>query len=298
VPGAARSAEPNFASINILEDAMKRSIAVILAALGAAASAVPSLASEQSVAISATREDAWQFGALVYAYYPQIGSKVTFPNGQSSDVTVDANNIYNNLKFGVLGSFEARKGKWGMYTDLMYLNVGAFKSRFHNLSIGDAGLPADVSASANFDLKSVIWTLAGTYRVVSAPDAALDLLAGARLLDLKESLDWTLNGNIGQIPAPGRAGTQSAKNNFTDGIVGIKGRLAFGEDLKWFVPYYGDIGAGDSKLTWQAMGGLGYAFSWGEIIGGWRYLDYQFKSDSKADNMSLSGPMLGAAFHW
>jgi hypothetical protein len=277
---------------------MKRTTAIVIAAMGAATSILPNLASaQQSVAVSATREDAWQFGALVYAYYPQIGSKVTFPNGQSSDVTVDANDIYNNLKFGMLGSFEARKGKWGMFTDLMYLDVGAFKSRFHNLTIGDTGLPADVSASANFDLKSTIWTLAGSYRVVSAEDAALDLFAGARLLDLKEELNWTLDATVGQIIA-GRRNTQSANNHFIDGLVGLKGRIAFGPDLRWFVPYYGDIGAGDSKVTWQAMGGLGYAFSWGEIIGGWRYLDYQFKSDSKADNMSLNGPMLGVAFHW
>ena len=32
--------------------------------------------------------------------------------------------------------------------------------------------------------------------------------------------------------------------------------------------------------------------------GGYRYLDYQFKSDSKIDNLNMSGPMLGVAFHW
>ena len=277
---------------------MKRTIALLVAAMGAAMSMLPSLASAQSVAVSATREDEWQFGAFVYGFYPTIGSKVTFRNGQSSDVTVDAKDIFNNLRFAVLGSFEARKGQWGLFTDLMYMDVGAYKDRFHNMAIGGIGLPADVSASANFDLKATVWTLAATYRLVSAQDAALDLFAGARLLDLQEELDWTLNGNIGQIPAPGRAGTQSAKDHFTDGIVGVKGRLAFGPELKWFVPYYGDIGTGDSDLTWQAMGGLGYAFSWGEIMGGYRYLDYQFKSDSKADNLSLSGPMLGVAFHW
>ena len=277
---------------------MKRTIALVVAAMGAAISMMPSLASAQSVAVSATRADEWQFGAFVYGYYPQIGSKVTFPNGQSSDITVDANDLVDNLKFAMLGSFEARKGDWGMFTDILYMDIGAFKSRFHNMTIGDVALPADVSASANFDLKATVWTLAATYRIVSAQDAALDVFAGARLLDVKEELNWTLNGNIGQIPLPGRAGTQSAKNHFTDGIVGVKGRLAFGPDLKWFVPYYGDIGTGDSDLTWQAMGGLGYAFSWGEVIGGWRYLDYQFKSDSSADNLDLSGPMLGVAFRW
>jgi hypothetical protein len=277
---------------------MKRIISLPVAALCAAASILPTVALAEPVAISATREDTWQFAAFVYGYYPSIGGQLTFRNGQSSDINIDPNVITNNLKFAMLGSFEARKGEWGMFTDVMYMDLGAFKSRFHDMTIGGVGLPADVSASANLDLKITIWTMAATYRIVQAKDAALDVFAGARLLDFKEELNWTLNGNIGQIPLPGRAGDQSSKNHFTDGIIGIKGRVAFGNELKWFVPYYGDIGTGDSDVTWQAMAGLGYAFSWGEVIGGWRHLDYKFKSDLNDDSINLDGPMLGVAFHW
>ena len=277
---------------------MKRTIALVVAAMGAAISILPSLASAQSVAVSVTRPDEWQFGAFLYGWYPSVGGKVTFPNGQSSDISVDASDIINNTKMAALGSFEVRKGSWGMFTDVMYLDLGGFKSANRSITIGGIGLPADASASANLDLKVTFWTVAATYRVVEAQDAALDLFAGARLFDAKEELNWTLNGNIAQFPLPGRAGTQSVKNHVTDGVVGLKGRVALGKDLKWFIPYYGDIGAGDSKVTWQAMAGLGYAFTWGEIMGGYRYLDYQFKSQSKIDNLNFDGPMLGVAFRW
>ncbi|MBK6396605.1 MAG: hypothetical protein IPF73_19570, partial [Betaproteobacteria bacterium] len=50
-------------------------------------------------------------------------------------------------------------------------------------------------------------------------------------------------------------------------IIGVKGRYAFGADRRWFAPYYLDVRTGDSDLTWQAMGGLGYRFSWGDIRG-------------------------------
>ncbi len=277
---------------------MKRMFSLAVAAVCVSASFLPIAVAAEPVAISATRPDAWQFTAVLYAWYPDLGGKATFPNGTSSDVTVDASDIYSNLKFAFIGAFEARKGEWGMFSDLIYMDLGQFRSGYRNLTIGNVGLPADVSASANFDLKATIWTLAGTYRLVTANDAALDVFAGARLLDLKEKLDWTLNGNVGQFPAPGRAGSQEAKDHNTDAIIGIKGRLAFGKDLKWFVPYYGDIGTGNSDLTWQAMAGLGYAFHWGEIIGSWRYLDYQFKSSSKVDSLNFNGPLLGVAFNW
>jgi hypothetical protein len=277
---------------------MKRIIPLAAAALCASAAIPHAAMAADAVAVDVTRENAWEFGAFIYAYYPDINSKVTFRNGQSSDVSVNAGDIYNNLKFGMIGAFELRKGDWGGFTDVIYMDVGAFNSGVRNFTIGKVGLPADVSASANFDLKATVWTLAATYRPVNTQAVKMDVLAGARLLDIKESLQWTLNGNIGPIALPGRAGYQSAKDHFVDGVVGLKGRIGVGRDLKWFIPYYGDVGTGDSDLTWQVATGLGYAFKWGEIIGGWRYLDYQFKSDSKIDSMSLNGPLLGVAFHW
>ena len=34
------------------------------------------------------------------------------------------------------------------------------------------------------------------------------------------------------------------------------------------------------------------------VLGGWRYLDYRFKSDSKVQDLNFNGPMLGVAFSW
>jgi hypothetical protein len=271
---------------------------VAVAAL-AAAPFLPSLTFADSVTTEATRGDqGWKFGALVYFYYASVGGQATLPNGGTADVTVDASDLLNNLKFGFLGSVEARKDRWGVFSDLIYMDVGQFRSQYHDFAIGHVGLPADVSASLNFDLKSILWTVAGTYRAVDSSGAVLDWVAGARLLDAKVSLDWTLNGNIGPIPAPGRAGTSVVSDHYVDGVVGLKGRLAFGTDHRWFVPYYGDVGTGDSDLTWQVMSGLGYGFKWGEVIGAWRYVDYKFKSDSALSSETMNGPLLGAAFHW
>ncbi len=269
-------------------------------ALGfALAPLIPDPATADPLAMEATADNVgWHFGGLIYFYYADIAGKSTLPNGAGTDVTIDAKDLLNNLKFAFLGSFEARKESWGLMSDVIYMDVGQFKSRFHELTIGNTALPADVSASANFDLKSIIWTVAGTYRALDQDGVVLDLVGGARLLDTKVRLDYTLNGNVGPIPAPGRAGTGESKEHFIDGVVGLKGRMAFGTDGRWFVPYYADVGTGDSKLTWQAMAGLGYGFKWGDLIGAWRYMDYQFKSDSEIDSQSFNGPMIGAAFHW
>ena len=269
-----------------------------MAMVCASATLWPTVAAAAPIAVSVAREDAWEFTGVIYGWYADIGGETAFPNGHSSDITVDASDLYSNLKFGVLGSFEARKGVWGMFSDLIYMNVGQFNSQFHDLSIGGIGLPANVSSSTNSSMKSLVWTLAGSYRVMSQPGATVDTFVGARLFDTELSVDWTLNGNIGRYPIPERAGTLSTRSDYVDGIVGLKGRLALGEDRKWFLPYYADVGTGESQLTWQAMAGLGYAYRWGEVVATWRYMDYQFKSDSPVRSQNFKGPLLGVAFHW
>ena len=64
------------------------------------------------------------------------------------------------------------------------------------------------------------------------------------------------------------------------------------------MPYYFDIGTGDSDLTWQAELGLTYSFGWGDIGVAWRYLDYDLKANGPIKDLSFSGPAMGATIRW
>jgi hypothetical protein len=240
----------------------------------------------------------WEFGAAIYAYLPTISGKSTFPaTGGGSSVSVDADTILENLKMTFMGSFEASNGTWGGYTDLVYMDVGDSKSNTQALSIGPRGIPAGTSANLDYDLKGWVWTVAGTYRVVADRDFKVDLLAGARALDLRQKLRWALAGNIGPVALPDRAGTRELDEQNWDAVVGVKGRAAFG-DGHWFVPYYLDLGAGESRFTWQAMAGIGYSFGWGDVVAAWRYIDYQMKSGKPVEDINFSGPGVAAVFRW
>src|SRR5262249_38677423 len=91
-----------------------------------------------------------------------------------------------------------------------------------------------------------------------------------------------------------RSGDSSARKDLVDGIVGLRGQAAL--PGAWYLPYYADIGAGSSRLTWQAFGGIGYHFKWGDAVFGYRHLAYDFDSGRIASDMSLSGPHIGVAF--
>lgn len=269
-------------------------------AVAQTAASAPQVPPAPQTASAAHPADAWQFQASIYIYLPSIGGTTRFPlePGAGGGISVDVNSIVENLKMAFLGSFEARKGRWGGFTDVLYMDLGNSGTMTRGLTVNDVPLPVGASANASFDLKATLWTLAGSYRAVDSPAGNLDLLTGARLMSFTESFNWQLSGNVGSIPLPSRAGTSKASSNDWDGIIGIKGRAAFGADRKWLAPYYLDVGTGASKLTWQAMGGVGYVYSWGDLLVAWRYVGYTKKEGEPLQSLNLNGPLIAATFRW
>ena len=276
---------------------MSRRITITAAALCAFAALLPSWAVAQTTD-PWKLSDSWTFAAILYGYLPSIGGKTTFPGGEGTDIHINANDIIGNLNGAFMGSLEGQKGAWGAFTDILYMNVSGTKSQDRNFTLGGMDLPAGVNSDTKLTVKSTVWTLGGSYRVIAQPGATMDLLAGARLLDASETLNFQLSGNLDSIPLPGQSTSRSVSENYWDGIVGVKGRFGFGDENRWVVPYYADVGTGQSKSTWQLMGGLGYAYNWGSIFAAWRYMDWNFKSGSKIESLNLNGPMLGVAFRW
>ena len=254
------------------------------------------LAAAGSSPAAAQLSDQWQFGANLYGWFPSIKGTSTFPEDTGSSINVDADTVLSNLKFVFMGTFEARKGRWGAFTDLVYIDVGDQKSGTRDFTFGGGSLPAGAEGNLDYDLKGTIWALAGEYRWLADPGVTSDVFAGARMVDIDQTLRYELTGSVGSIPVGSRSGTRELNARNWDGIVGVKGRLNFGADRAWFIPYYADVGAGDSDLTWQAMTGLGYAFKWGEIVLQYRYLDYDF--GERIDSLSLGGPAVSFNFRW
>jgi hypothetical protein len=241
----------------------------------------------------------WQFTATVYGWFPTINSKVNFPGDLgSTNIHVPFHDIFDHLKMGAMGALDAHNGRWGMFTDVLYLDVGGIKSQSRDFSIGNIGIPAGTTADLNLDLKSWVWTVAGEYRVASDPAWTVDLLAGARMLYMKPTIGWSITGDLGPVFLPGRSGSKVITETLWDGIVGVKGRYAFGDNHEWFLPFYLDVGTGQTKLTWQGVAGVGYAFRWGDVSATWRYLDWNAKSGKPIADLNMGGPMLAVAFHF
>jgi len=241
----------------------------------------------------------WQYSATLYLWVPSVGGSSRFPaDSGGTNLNVSAEEILDRLKFAAMGTFGAHNGTWGVFTDMVYLHFGGGKGGSRDFTIGNIGLPADASANFNWTLKGFVWTTAGEYRVVSDPSWTLDVLGGVRWLDIHETLSWDISGSIGSLDPLARSGSAKVTQSVLDAVVGFKGRFGFGPNREWFVPYYFDIGAGQSQSTVQAAAGLGYAFKWGEISAMYRYLGYRTKEGKVLDDINFSGPLLAATWRW
>ncbi len=274
---------------------MKR---ILLAAASAATLAFTTFAPLASAQTADWSAQDWHYNVVIYGYFPEIGGKSKFPERTGgSDVGVDADKIIDALKFAFMGTFEATNGRWGVLADVLYMDLGSSKNGTRDVNIDGHPLPVDVNANLSLDIKGTILELAGTYRLATSRSGTLDLVAGARMLDYKQTLGWQFSADLGP-DQPSRTGNSDIKVTDWDAIIGVKGRVLFGENGEWFIPYYADVGTGDTDLTWQVMGGLGYSFKWGDVLAAWRYIDYKFKSGKPMEDAYFSGPIVGVAFHW
>jgi hypothetical protein len=250
-----------------------------------------------SEAQSAPAAGNWRFRATIYGYFPSLSGHSSLPaDGGGSTIDVDADKLIESIEGVFMGAFEAHNGRWGLFTDYMYLNLANSRQNSRDFSIAGGAISGSTSANLDYGLKGNIWTLAGMYRLPSDPSLTVDVLGGARMFRLNPSLRWNISGDIGSLDPASRSGSFETTHTVWDGIVGLKGRYNFGAARQWVVPFYVDVGTGESKLTWQAAGGLGYAFSWGEVSLLWRYLAYDFKSGNPQQELNFNGPMLGATF--
>ena len=224
--------------------------------------------------------DSWQFDSAVYLWGAGIGGT----SAAGDDIDISFTDLIDNLDMAFMGSLQARKGKWGMLADVIYLDVSASDSSTANL------IRRPVTAKLDVDLKSWIVTAAGSYAIKETDSTRLDLLAGGRYLYLEADLDF-------KISAVGPFGPWQEKvsesGHVLDGIVGLRGRTSLSD--KWYLNYHADIGAGDSDLTWQALVGINYRFSKVDAAFGYRYLKWELNDDT-FDDLDISGPYAGVRF--
>ncbi|MEX2298383.1 MAG: hypothetical protein WD715_13285 [Dongiaceae bacterium] len=184
--------------------------------------------------------------------------------------------VLKSLEFGAEAVFEVRKNRLIGLVDFSYFDLSANK-----------GLNGAPFTGATMETTTIFGSANAGYRVVEHDRGSFDLFAGVQFVWM--DVDLTLSG--------GPPASTSSSQTLIDPIVGARGRLDLGSGF--FVGTAGTIGGFgvDSELTWQLIGQVGWhANDWLTLQAGYRHFEIDFKNNGLMDNMTMSGPIVGATF--
>ena len=240
------------------------------------------------------QETAWEFSLTPYLWLPHVDASMRYETPGSGGSPVSMTNLLQHLNAALFLNGEARKGRWGLATDLVYCNFQKTGSNVSNVSGPGGEREAPINSGTTTTLTGYMVSVTGNYSLGRSPDGNLDLLAGLRYTHIGTTLDWSFTTSVDGLA---RTGSVGQGVDLWDGIVGVRGTARLGGG-KWFVPYYLDAGTGTSKFTWQGLLGVGYSFGWGDLLLVYRYLSFEQGGEHPVQRFYLSGPALGATFRF
>jgi hypothetical protein len=187
--------------------------------------------------------------------------------------------ILDSLSGGFMGTFEARKDRWGFVFDLVYIQLSKQSRPILDGRLG--------TVSAKLD--EALYQFAGAYRVSDDPAVAVDILLGVR----HPSSDLDLTYSPSQLLPSGVS--RSGDKGWTDGFVGV--RVGYKLTDKWTLIGYADIGTGGSEKSWQLIAGATYKFN-DTVSGkfGYRIIASDFDEQDFVHNIKLGGVYGGLGF--
>ena len=259
----------------------------------------------QTASSQETGANEWRFEITPYLWLPTISADLNYAppptGGGGPSIDAGPTDWLDLLNGAALLSGGARKGRFSLYADFVYLSL---KSEGDSVVAVREGTIIPVDASVNLATQTrfegASWSLAAGYSVGNSERWSTDVIGGVRYFGVKVRTNWDLTLDVtapgGGIVLPAQ-GSREEDTDLLDGIVGIRGYGRIG-DGRWRFPYYLDIGTGSSDLTWQAIAGFSYQYDWGDLMLVFRHLAYDEGSDGLLEDLSLSGPLVGARFRF
>ena len=236
----------------------------------------------------------WDFQLTPYFWAANVKGDATL-RGRTGPVDVSFSDLLENLDIAFMGRVEAWKGKWGLFFDGLYMDLGAKFSTPPGL------------VSADIDVKMTMLEFGLGYRLWETglgrdnnQKLSFDLLGGGRYMNLEGEVDVRTNGPLSGLGLPlGR--TFGRREEWVDPIIG--GRLRWDINDKLAAAVRTDFGGFDigegSKLTWNFLAGIDYKLSkkW-SFKAGYRIFDMDYSSGNFGLDAQFRGPIVGASYNF
>jgi hypothetical protein len=224
-------------------------------------------------------DDNWHLGVSPYLWFAGVHGTVG-ALGRAASVHASATDVLSKLNIGLMGAVEARKRRFVLPIDFMWIKLSNDKALPEN--------PFPGLASIRVKVTQTILTPKVGYRFVDNPKLQADALVGLRYWHLGENLSFQPSGLLSNY---------SKAANWADVVAGAKFAIALSP--KAVVTVLGDAGAGQANVDYQVAALFGYKIKPTIILGaGWRYLDVNYRpSSSFVYDAAQSGLLLGVTFN-
>ena len=215
--------------------------------------------------------DRWTVELTPYLWAAGLDGN-TAADGAGSEIDTDYKFFsLDNLDFALGAAVEARKGRWGVLGDAMYVE---FSDAF------------DRAPNSEVELSGGVFDMVGL--MAASNGRPLELVFGLRYVALKSTVD------IAPIP---RA---EARESWLDPLIGL--RFVYDFNDRWSVALRGDVGgAGISSHSSDLATNVSAIFGWHlndklTLRGGYRMLQMDFDGDDLVLDATLQGYVLGASW--
>jgi len=224
----------------------------------------------------------WQYELTPYVWATAMkGDTKAFAKVPKVQVDSSFSDILGSLDMGFMGAFEARKGRWGLLVDSIYMNVSDAATAVRT---GPEDTAVLASANANLRVKQGMLGAGAAYRVSEGP-TSVDVVGGLRFshISVEARIDAAFFGAAGTA-------IRKTDEDWVDPYVGA--RVQHPVSSRWTLVGYADVGGFGvgSDLAWQAAAGVNYAFSQ-KVTGkfGYRYMSVDYDKGGFLYDVANSG---------
>jgi hypothetical protein len=220
-------------------------------------------------AAQAQADARWSYEAVPYLWAAGLDGTTTV-----GDLSVESDHGFTDLvdkiDVGFTGVVEARKGRWGVLFDAIYIKLSD--------DVGSARGPVDV------EVVQQMYTLGGIWRALEGP-TPVDLIGGLRFNYLKPTL--------------GLGGVERGQSkDALDPFIGVRGHYPL--DPRWTLVGHLDVGTFDgSDYTWQLLVGASYAWRPDRSVKfGYRQLKTKYSGARVDVDATMQGLYVGVGFRF
>jgi hypothetical protein len=265
----------------------------------------------------------WQFSFTPYGWLVGVNGNAT-ARGRTVDINASFVDIVEESDsiMALMGFFEARKGPFSVFTDVVWQDLGfdAHRSGSGNPFPKLPNVNIAIKARAQLGYQSTIVQSGASYQIAKwqgrdGAYTALDLMGSARYwnedLDVSLNLTGTLTADIQKLGlmlerSKSIAVVSSGTLEWVDPVVGarLRHQMASGTELT-LIGDVGGFGVG-SDFSWQAVGTYGFDVNcFGtplRTVVGYRALAVDYSENGRFGKNGLDlvqhGPVMGISLRW